>query len=103
MDSSTCAMVSGGSTSWLSCQVCLYWNNDRGSCVKSTKDTVSHVCMGDQFDPVTATSAGQPTTGNTAKLDGWRDGIASKYIAWAMERMGATGQAQVTRLIRSSS
>ncbi|GLC76448.1 hypothetical protein PLESTF_001782500 [Pleodorina starrii] len=79
----TCTTVaSTGGTSWLYCQVCLYWNNDRGSCVKASPDTISHVCMADEFYPVIATSGGQPTAGNTAKLEGWRSGIANRYCQW---------------------
>ncbi|GLC69474.1 hypothetical protein PLESTF_000834700 [Pleodorina starrii] len=84
MDGGTCTTVTGavGGTAWLYCQVCLYWSNDRGSCVKSTQDTVSHVCMADQFYPVIATSGGQPTVGNTAKLYNWNDGVGDRYCQW---------------------
>ncbi|GLC58381.1 hypothetical protein PLESTB_001352700 [Pleodorina starrii] len=84
MDGGTCTTVTVavGGTAWLYCQVCLYWSNDRGSCVKSTQDTVSHVCMADQFFPVIAASGGQPTVGNTAKLNNWNDGVGDRYCQW---------------------
>ncbi|EFJ43503.1 hypothetical protein VOLCADRAFT_96399 [Volvox carteri f. nagariensis] len=82
MDSGTCKTVTGSNASWLYCEVCLYWSNVRGTCAKSTGDTVSHVCMGDEFYPVIATAGGQPAAGNTQKLDGWSNGAENRYCQW---------------------
>ena len=81
MDSRTCTSVTAGSSSWLYCQVCLYWNNDRGTCAKSTQDSFSHVCMGDQFYPTMPTPGSSPTMGDTQKLEGWGFGVASEWGA----------------------
>ncbi|GFR39931.1 hypothetical protein Agub_g7, partial [Astrephomene gubernaculifera] len=83
LDGSTCSVVQGSNGPWLYCQVCLYWSNDRASCAKSTKDSVSHVCMGDQFLPVMPTLGSSPAIGNTYKLDGWSSGVTNRYCQWA--------------------
>lgn len=74
LDSGMCTNVGSD----LYCKVCLYWDNSRGTCVKSVGDSISHVCLADEFYETIPAPGYTPVKGLTNKLDGWNSGSASE-------------------------
>jgi hypothetical protein len=81
-NSSSCTTTSesGSGAVYTYCRVCLFWGDDRNCPKDSTKDTISHVCSGDQFLPVIPGSGGAPVQGNTSKLQSWSGGVQGEML-----------------------
>ncbi|KAG2493726.1 hypothetical protein HYH03_008239 [Edaphochlamys debaryana] len=95
LNGASCQRVLLGSTTYLVCPVCLTWGNVRGTCVKSTSGSFSHVCTGDELIPNLGSATSEPAAGNTRKIDGWYPGFSGRYCQWVRWASTDTAPQQV--------
>ncbi|KXZ53610.1 hypothetical protein GPECTOR_6g527 [Gonium pectorale] len=81
-DGCTTAAEAGTGTVYHYCKVCLYWSDDRNCPKEDPKDTISHVCAGDEFLPVVPAPGLPAVEGATNKVEPFKGGVDDRYCQY---------------------